>query len=1724
MSEDCFTDLQTNMVSGPMVAIGGNSFTSGELLQIIGQIEASPGENKSIYEVFSIWMDPSEASDVTNYYFNLYLSKGLGGSDIPIVQFVADELKALGQTTLPPLPTKVMFHGLLVDPSDIKATISALESNGGHQVAKHLKGPLASLDVNDFKKGPGTVKQNILHELKNALPESIDAVAESIPIGAPSGSVTVLGKTLSPAQVAQHVEALGNSYGQTTWEVLESINSPLLQDESKKSLWTALTNLPEYDTLGPTGTGKDALLQHLQKIDVGEVTTQDFLEAGVTKVTIPMGSMNVEFTVDELKQAIKYFEAAGPGTTVAQVLDLIPDNPLNEMVNKHAPQLLNFFTADLPTGSDPAKDMLPHGLKKLIKALETVEPPEPLQVKTFLGVEVNDQMMADLLENIKGTTFSSEKLEIITEHLGVPQSYLEKAMDPYGYGISDSDLAGDLQIIMKDFANGKYQDTMPPLGKAAPGPKQIPDPPPIPTTPVTTPLPDSGLKTGSVYGHVFSEQQMKAGLKALQDSPGPKVATYLKKVGYQDYEIDVLVSAAKADKAPGTVKEKLVKALQSKLDELNPPPPPPPPPPELVKLYGKMMYPEEIQATLDALLKSKGPSITGALKAANSPLLGVEDLPKAVKALDKGEGNVKEKLIKALQDALPGQEQFQGVQLGQFLATAQDAQDWLDGKAVIGESGNAFAEWIHSVVQGTVAGGGSLPDNISKVAKELGVDLPIGGSKEKLQVLAKFIVNSSPPLSPIPEPSPKAIKTAWSLAAPGGPSVSISLETPTGTKFLYCPGDVLQDLNEWHGETVSQDLLKATFYDYDPGLNTALENKYGIKIVKVEAPPIPAPKPLAPADLVTPSGRRLMKAAKQPSLGGTHPKVVFVDEDGTAWMFKPSPEANWRAEIEDGAHDVSRILGFDVADSELVTYEGKFGQIQRMFDATGTTKGKGSDLGSLTQAQREDIAAGHVLDWLLDNDDAHDENFMILRNGRIVTIDKGRAWKHFGANPLQRGRFSTNARVLYEDLYRYADKASRDDLDRMYLAAKRAARKAAGASDAELEATLRRILANRPERDIKTDQLIRKILERKNGVEADFDRLWGEIYRARGLEIPELPAPGVGGGFDEIIGHEVGLSDSLVEKIQGAGSHGTSTLWGGTHLEQGSELFWMELDADGAQMLRAEMKLRGDADRAMTQLLENAGLKVSSGPAPALPSSPLDAMETHLTGAAKTLNHHLSQGDQNWNATKVQAFNDAKIKLDAWEDALSQGQIPMELAKAHPSSTAEDLLEAVQSYQSQVKMIDQSYASLTKTPKFVEKAKVKASKPAPEAETKLPGLPPGTKVERVSQTFQVTQDLAHPVYDPKTGMSDASAAKVTKRISASVYQIDLPDGTRITYLPTSEGIVAEAGRLRITVPKWDGRSLSPIEQAHEVLRSAGIELGPATPEDVEVMYWRMVEGFYRDRKPSPESKQLLDALTSEIKPSMTTRQEIEARQAIYEKVFGKVERDVWKPQDRHGNLHSPQTPTGKPVFTMPQRNWQQIWDSIGKTMPTSAETAEARGARKVRSSLVKSGGMMSTEERLRVLKYWAPTMSPESDMESGGANYIFARVHGGAKAYSGRNDFYFNPEAMDRISTVSFTRDVYGRVSTRQSLAASTLDQIKKDNKATDNETNFLDGMTILDDLELMVFEDSDELAEVLGFLHDLGIHEIRGLKIEDRFVMRRDEARAFSKVSEKWKADRGVK
>lgn len=128
-------------------------------------------------------------------------------------------------------------------------------------------------------------------------------------------------------------------------------------------------------------------------------------------------------------------------------------------------------------------------------------------------------------------------------------------------------------------------------------------------------------------------------------------------------------------------------------------------------------------------------------------------------------------------------------------------------------------------------------------------------------------------------------------------------------------------------------------------------------------------------------------------------KAIFVDKDGNEWLFKPG--ASGRGAVTDRAvAQLAEMLGLNVPPVRIYTlpYEGRMvqGSLQKMVPAKGMRDAGIASPAKLSPAQTEEMLRHSVLDWVVNNDDAHVGNWLLDDTGRMWSIDKSRSWVSFG--------------------------------------------------------------------------------------------------------------------------------------------------------------------------------------------------------------------------------------------------------------------------------------------------------------------------------------------------------------------------------------------------------------------------------------------------------------------------------------------------------------------------------------------------------------------------------------------------------------------------------------------------------------------------------------------------------------------------------------------------------
>lgn len=321
------------------------------------------------------------------------------------------------------------------------------------------------------------------------------------------------------------------------------------------------------------------------------------------------------------------------------------------------------------------------------------------------------------------------------------------------------------------------------------------------------------------------------------------------------------------------------------------------------------------------------------------------------------------------------------------------------------------------------------------------------------------------------------------------------------------------------GSLEPEDMVPTGFTSQDAADAIAALEKYAAE-VKATTAKVPTLIPPSPGPVVA-----NLKDTGQ--VLGTHGARVYQDKTtGERWLWKPpvNTQDQFLATLDETASRISSRAGYQTPDTFVVTIGGKRGSIQRMFDAEDAFPSsfvpETLSAKDLAMVQRE-----HVLDWLLSNHDGHVQQFIRLKNGDMVAIDKGQAFRWFGQDRLD-WDFHPNAAYgapppVYNRLL--ADFAAGRDVDVRLETYLDAAKDLEAIPDDELRAMLRPYAeqaaaqgklalpqpnypgvvkgAALPTNDV--DAFLDAVVARKNSLDADFTALYYKAAQQRAKALPD---------------------------------------------------------------------------------------------------------------------------------------------------------------------------------------------------------------------------------------------------------------------------------------------------------------------------------------------------------------------------------------------------------------------------------------------------------------------------------------------------------------------------------------------------------------------------------------------------------------------------------------------
>ncbi len=913
--------------------------------------------------------------------------------------------------------------------------------------------------------------------------------------------------------------------------------------------------------------------------------------------------------------------------------------------------------------------------------------------------------------------------------------------------------------------------------------------------------------------------------------------------------------------------------------------------------------------------------------------------------------------------------------------------------------------------------------------------------------------------------------------------------------------------------------------------------------------------------------------------GGAHRKWHFTDESGADWMLKNGDE--FRLEGELAAHRIGHAAGFDIAEGRIATQQvagrPKKGFMQKMYSSSDV-KGELADImpsGSFAGVDDDiirQVQEHQVLDWLIGNHDGHKQNFLVMKDGSVVGIDKGQAFKFMGKDrlahdfvpPQNFGEVAYNrmwqeyrAGTIDLDLDSIADVLARIEAldDEAYAALVRTyaeGRFKAGQSAGFLKGTAAR----------SSDDLVELAVERKRDIREQFEEFYLDQANARGItwtpswqkqvDVSTQVAPARVVKAGEIL---TPIDDEFAAALQRAGTAGKTVYVGGADVEDGQILFDIVKDHNGNQILRVNATIRPDADRNVLKLLkEEGGDKITAGTVNApLPSTPAEvvnasAYHTKTLNGAKTINHHISSGDFEFNQGTIQQVKDEldqfaalrkflkdvdpeKITREALDDIVAQvlkeaadeagadallvSIIEQRAAKATQLKAIETFDGLMQEIVEQgAKGIDAAKVSQVPNVDLVahyERLKDNALK---AGRTKLAGVKVAEHIEvdgpvKVFKSVKTGRNKSYQINlgggeDRINQLVNVDPLEIQSKGNAIFATTD--DGIEVIYRGIDGHYVTQGGWLEMAVPSQSGTvTAADIQRAYDLINDKmGVGAKLAVAEDMELTYWRIITGTYRNSKEGVSQSSRYYKAIQQVEENLkglganpTKAAEIAAYKDAFRQQFGAIIDDVdYLPVHNHA-LASHAEEIGWGGWERPEVG--DVWNELDGKIVKHSTTA---GDGQIQANFLEGGtgdGMMSQEVRQQ-LGFQASAMSSGGDLDSGGAAGFFTRVSGYDGA--GSNTVIMNPNRVYRkAGNYNASHDTFGRLTERRQENTLTAKGWAGRHRSGGNETMLRRTVSYMDDIEITFFPNNTEAQRAVAHLHRLGLTHIRGVPVEERFV-----------------------
>lgn len=810
------------------------------------------------------------------------------------------------------------------------------------------------------------------------------------------------------------------------------------------------------------------------------------------------------------------------------------------------------------------------------------------------------------------------------------------------------------------------------------------------------------------------------------------------------------------------------------------------------------------------------------------------------------------------------------------------------------------------------------------------------------------------------------------------------------------------------------------------------------------------------------------------NVGGAHEKEFWLDQNGDKWMFKPVAKDSdgFVAHGEEAAYKIGRLIDPEAIEVRVVTLNGRVGSIQKWktdlaskYDFSGVSV---TDMSAdeIAQVQRE-----HVVDWLISNHDGHSKQFLRAKDGKVHGIDKGQLFKFLGSDKLSVDYHPNQACGEQEPFYNTVFRAVKQgQVTADPSVTLRYIREVEKIPDNDYLALLRPYVEGRFGSDAaKKRAFYDQALSRKHGLRSDFEGFYSDVLRRPGFRFEDaIPEKVVAGRLGK-------AEEAIIEDVQRLGWQGKCLPIDETDVEDQNALIFTER-VGSMERTVIKLKLRPEAQPAILEKLRQAERQVVKV-GEALPE---DDFSTDILAAVKTINHHAQDGSYNQGTIdKAKKHLPVLRRLAGSDDPdvkeMADGYIgwltKIEEGVSKRQGIPEQFSPYLKRHASDVKRKDGADFTTKKTKVLLTKRSIRSGELGVE-----------------SETADITTMFG------RRPMPDGEQ-----------YEIDFGEGVKAVYRPWgSKNLYAHSGEFEMVLPERpDAKS---VDRALERMEQIGIKASVAGPDDAEIMYLHK-QAYVTKLDRDPEYLRMVSGLDAR-NASKTER--VQAMRGYWEKLLGV--RDITKTPGYD--------PIGEYQLGFKDRSLQGGYrhqyrfdisdEKLEKDMADyslyHSLTNDASMSGFLDTVLGNNGAMVSTVEKLRS-GVTPGGMSPEEDMRSGGASYVFTRIKKSPVAGGDRSPgVYLKKRLLRRMDAISYDHDAYGKVIddyVTQHRGFSPTEW-KRFSRNTGNETILKYSVTLLDNLEHIVVGSATEKNKVLGVFRSHGVSILPdGRKIEEVVLTR---------------------